>query len=151
MTAVADVGFILRVLGLFASHDIAGDHPLWWRTDSSYAPVTFLVICNDVFYWASGDAEPITPSNIALLESTLAEVAVLERECPDRVNGPSIFDAVDLFCARVRGMRPQGAAYRGYHATLWPLFDACGPERPATEPGNTPRPAAASTPTAEQT
>lgn len=35
----------------------------------------------------------------------------------------------ELFAARVRGMRPQGACYKGYPKDLWPLFDACGPER----------------------
>lgn len=36
----------------------------------------------------------------------------------------------DLFCARVRGERPQGAAYKvRYPEELWPLFDAAGPER----------------------
>lgn len=35
----------------------------------------------------------------------------------------------DLFAARVRGMRPQGAAYTFYPPETWPLFDACGPER----------------------
>lgn len=36
----------------------------------------------------------------------------------------------DLFAARVRSMRPQGAAYKvRYDKSIWPLFDACGPER----------------------
>lgn len=35
----------------------------------------------------------------------------------------------DLFCARVRGERPQGACYSRYPQELWPLFDAVGPER----------------------
>lgn len=35
----------------------------------------------------------------------------------------------ELFAARVREMRPQGACYKGYPKDLWPLFDACGPER----------------------
>jgi len=36
----------------------------------------------------------------------------------------------DLFAARVRKMRPQGAAYKvRYDESIWPLFDACGPVR----------------------
>ena len=35
----------------------------------------------------------------------------------------------ELFSARVRKMRPQGASYKLYPKELWPLFDACGPER----------------------
>jgi hypothetical protein len=38
----------------------------------------------------------------------------------------------DLFwCARVRGMRPQGACYKSIPEAFWPLFDACGPAREA--------------------
>ena len=36
----------------------------------------------------------------------------------------------DLFAARVRQMRPQGAAYKvRYDESIWPLFDECGPVR----------------------
>ena len=45
-----------------------------------------------------------------------------------------------LFCCRVRGMRPQGAALRSIPKPLWPLFDAAGPERNPKDFGNTPRP-----------
>lgn len=42
----------------------------------------------------------------------------------------------DLFAARVRGMRPQGAAYKvRYDKSIWHLFNECGPER-ETGPGN---------------
>ena len=35
----------------------------------------------------------------------------------------------ELFCARIRKMRPQGACYAYYDKKDWHLFDACGPER----------------------
>jgi hypothetical protein len=35
----------------------------------------------------------------------------------------------ELFAARVRGVRPQGASYSLYPRATWPLFDACGPKR----------------------
>lgn len=35
----------------------------------------------------------------------------------------------DLFAAKVKGMRPQGAAYTYIPTDAWDLFDACGPER----------------------
>ena len=35
----------------------------------------------------------------------------------------------DLFAARSRQERPQGACYSGYDRSIWSLFDACGPER----------------------
>lgn len=37
--------------------------------------------------------------------------------------------ALDLYSCRIEGMRPQGAVYRHNKKELWPLFDACGPER----------------------
>lgn len=37
--------------------------------------------------------------------------------------------ASSLFACRSRKMRPQGACYPDDHPELWPLFDACGPER----------------------
>lgn len=35
----------------------------------------------------------------------------------------------DLFAARVRNLRPQGACYSRYPEELWPLFNEAGPER----------------------
>lgn len=35
----------------------------------------------------------------------------------------------DLYAARVRHERPQGACYAAYPRQLWPMFDAVGPER----------------------
>ncbi|UVG35196.1 hypothetical protein SEA_CECE_190 [Microbacterium phage Cece] len=35
----------------------------------------------------------------------------------------------DLFAARVRKLRPQGACYSRYPEELWPLFNEAGPER----------------------
>lgn len=35
----------------------------------------------------------------------------------------------DLYAARVREMRPQGACYSRYPEEAWPLFHAAGPER----------------------
>lgn len=137
MISTETAEFVLRVLTLMAKHDVAGSSAVWWRTDGTYAPITFFVNCNDVFAWASADCETLTPDNIDLLESTLDEIASMEKV--DAVSGPSIYDAFDLFCARIRKTRPQGRSYDGYHESVWPLFDACGPERSLSEPGNTPR------------
>lgn len=41
---------------------------------------------------------------------------------------PTIF-ADELFAARMRKMRPQGASYSLYPPSIWPLFDACGSVR----------------------
>lgn len=92
---------------------------IWWRTDTEYAPVTFLVNCNDCFYWGSADAEEITSDNLAILEAAIADCKALS----------AAHYAGDLFAARVRKMRPQGACYNHYPKELWPLFDECGPQR----------------------
>lgn len=87
---------------------------VWWRTDGEYAPVTFLVNCNDVFYWGCSDCEELTPENRDIFVKACEEA---------RSYGP------ELFVARVRNMRPQGAIYKGMKPELAALFNAAGPER----------------------
>lgn len=97
---------------------------VWWRTDTEYAPVTFLVNCNDLFAWGFADCERITAENIDLFE-----------ECYE---SPCEHSHV-IFCCRSRGMRPQGAMYKHIPKELWPILDACGPER-EVGPGNPKKP-----------
>ena len=93
----------------------------WWRTDTEYAPITMFVNCNDFFWWGCADCEDVTAENIHLLE----EVA---KEC-EEIQEYSSEHAPLIFCARVRGERPQGAYYDYFPKSLWPLLDACGEER----------------------
>lgn len=121
MGEAAASDFVMDVLRLAAEYDMCGD--LWWRCDGEYAPVTFFVNCNDCFYWACSDCEQLTPENLPILVQ-----AFKDAEAADEKRG-TIY-APELFVARVRGMRPQGASYKEcYPETMWPLFDACGPER----------------------
>lgn len=113
---------ITRVLQITAKYDDYDD--LWWRTDGEYAPVTFIVNCNDLFYWACADAEAITEANIGQLEKAYEDATTTYSFGADY--------AQLLFCCRVRGMRPQKAYYKYIAQPLWPLFDACGPERTDT-------------------
>jgi hypothetical protein len=102
--------FVTDVLALIAEHD---EHSaLYWRVQDG--AVTFSVNCSDVFFWGCADAEDVTPENLPLLRLALEQGG-----------------GTDLFVARVRGMRPQGAVYKYIDQAEWPLFDACGPERPA--------------------
>jgi hypothetical protein len=120
---LSDFDFTVRVLKAFAEFDGEANHELlWWRTDGEYAPVTFFVMCSDLFWWATCDSIRLTPENIGALEQAT-------RDCleADRVVGG--VDAPLLFCCRVRGMRPQGAYYGRIEKSLWHLFDACGPRR----------------------
>ena len=81
----------------------------------------FYVLCNDFFFWACSDAEDITEKNFHELEKAIKDAG--------EQDGPL------LFCARMRKMRPQGAAYCLAQQKNWPLFDKCGPPRKA-ELGN---------------
>lgn len=110
--------YMVRVLGAVAAAD-QHDH-IWWRCDGHYAPITFFVVVSDVFAWGTSDAEEITPSTVDALERAYADV----REAAD---GDTTFGAI-LYASRRRGQRPQGAAYPS-DPRLWPLFDACGPQR----------------------
>lgn len=109
--------FMHRVLAVFAFDNT---EDLWWRTDGEYAPVTFFALCNDLFAWGTADLERITPEDLPLLEQAAADVRPLV---------PMLNNVGELYCARKRGQRPQGAAYKFIPEVLWPLFDACGPER----------------------
>jgi hypothetical protein len=109
--------FLIRCLRA-TSFDNCDD--LWWRTDGAYAPVALFINCNDVFWWGTGDCERITPENIGVLEQSYVD-AKAACDIGSAYGGT-------LFCARVRKIRPQGAAYPD-EPSLWPLFDACGPER----------------------
>lgn len=118
---MSEYEFIRRVLSITDEYD---DHDcIWWRARDG-EPVQFIVGCNDVFYWASADGDNLTPDNVDEFARAFADAKAADAQ----FYGPM------LFCARLRGMRPQGAAYpRGLdgaprHA-LWALLDACGPER----------------------
>jgi hypothetical protein len=130
-----DLEFVRRVLAVF---DGFGGSPegdeLWWRVDEGYAPVTFFAKCSDFFYWGTADLEEITPNNVGELEKAVEDCRAVEKIC-------ATLHAVSLFCARVRKTRPQGACYPSIDKRLWPLFDACGPERPVnlTNPKERPK------------
>jgi|SRR5690349_21361769 len=157
--------FLLRVFNLGGWDD----HPeFWWRTDGEYAPLTLFINCNDVFYWACADAEELTPENIHIYEKTYSDLDSIipdeARTKENQVDGPirdewlkrmtrriSIMSHVDtLFCARIRGMRPQqpcyprGMVWKGnkkeYNKDydlpeICALYDACGPERDPKDEG----------------
>lgn len=113
--------FITRVMEIFSlSHaDAYGD--VLWRVDDGelklYANVS------DVFHWGSSDVEEIPPESLDALETAYAELKAV---------GAEEFTA-ELYAARRRCMRPQGASYPSRAHDSWrkvhALYDACGPER----------------------
>jgi hypothetical protein len=113
--------FIMKVLDIFSLNGLDACSQLFWRTDEKYAPITFFVNCNDAFMWGCADAEDITLENIYILEEAVEEI--------NKINSDLNYEAPLLFCAKSRKMRPQNALYKHIDQELWPLFDACGPER----------------------
>jgi hypothetical protein len=100
--------FVKRLLVICAEHDVT--ESISWNTS-----LEFFVKCNDFFFWACADAVDILPENLETFRQALQDAGLI---C-----GPL------LFCARERKMRPQGASYKYLKQELWPLFNACGPER----------------------
>lgn len=125
--------FATRVMEIFSlSHaDSYGD--LFWRVDDGelklYANVS------DVFVWGGSDVEEITRETLPELERAYADLKAVQAE---------EFTA-ELYAARLRRMRPQGAAYPSDTHESWrkvyALYDACGPER-AIDVGNPKKPSA---------
>ncbi len=119
---MSDAEPILRVLDALATWDHCDE--VFWRTDGKYAPVTFFVKCNDLFAWGCADCEPLSAEtvdafNAACHDAHVADAPGEHLECW----GPL------LYCARRRGMRPQGPYYKRLPVKLHALFNACGPER----------------------
>lgn len=113
------LAFLLRFMRLCAKQEMHDS--FWWRTDGDYAPVTIFAPCNDFFHWGCADLERVTPDNIGMLEKACEDCRAADDCC-------SHYGEL-LFCARLRGMRPQGAYYKHLPKELHHLFDACGPLR----------------------
>ena len=130
--------FTLRLLRLLDAHDRA--ESLWWRCDDDGEPVRYYVNVNDMFWWATSDAEEITPENIDGFEQAAADLLAAKpadadkRDLRDPVGYPLHWWAV-LFAARNRGLRPQRPVLAEIPAPYLPLFLACGPERDPKEEG----------------
>lgn len=116
-TAQEQLDFLHELLRATQAADITGD--LLWHSDGQRIQVWANV--SDVFAWGSADAEEITPGNLPVLKQAIADLRAIHRF--DEVYAP------ELFAARVRGQRPQGAAYPKERAATQALFDACGPAR----------------------
>lgn len=110
-----ELEFIHRVLGVFYAAD-ARDSLLWCpREDGSYG---FSANVSDVFYWGTADAEDITEENLPLLEQALN----------DAVAAGVAYATPDLFAARQRNLRPQGAATKHMRPEERALYESL-PER----------------------
>jgi len=111
---------MLAILRLFAEFDI--QDCLWWHFPPGQDEPKFLVNCNDLFYWATADAEEVTAETLPDLRQAIKECQAIDPVCGE-------LDGVNLYAARRRKTRPQNCCYPR-KKELWPLFDAAGPERP---------------------
>ena len=119
----------LKVLSFFDNFEGPASDCLWWRTDREYAPITLFVQCNDFFFWGSADCEEITPDDLPALAQACKDAnEVTLHDVNGKQYGYGSVYGPSLWIARKRGERPQGACYPK-HKELWPLYDACGPER----------------------
>lgn len=96
--------------------------PFWKDPRPDIGELHCALNCNDLFEWACADAEEITVADLPAIEQAIADCLAVEP-----VGG--MLDGCILYAARKRKMRPQNCCYPE-EQELWPLFDACGPERP---------------------
>jgi hypothetical protein len=116
--------FTRRVLKVFG--DAHAHEDLLWTVDD-YGRVYFTVNVSDDFEWGCADGENIPPRNLHILERAYADLKALETGSGVRPTSRTTYLAM-LYAARVRGVRPQRAAYPDL-PDLGALLDACGPER----------------------
>jgi hypothetical protein len=122
-----ETAWLLPFLQLAEKYDFL--HNLVHRCSGEWAPVTFLVTLNDRFVWGCADSEPIR---------SLDDVVELEKAITDCMTVSPPKDANEwhsnvswgevIYACRKRKSRLQGIAYPR-DTKLWPLIDACGPER----------------------
>lgn len=145
-----DTKFVFNVLALRDEFELlfGAEQVLFWRTDGQYAPITFFITCNDLFYWGGSDAEKITKENFPEIRRAIEDVrfALGFPKNPSRKEEGDIYlknkieefwDAellgALLFCARARKMRPQKPYYKNLPVKIHHLFDECGPNRTGHE------------------
>jgi hypothetical protein len=99
---------IEKIMVIMAKHDLID--LIYWNTN-----LNFFANCNDVFFWGASDGEVIESNE---------DLELLIKCCEDYED-----NAIDLYCARKRKLRPQNVLYKHYDKDKWYLFDECGEER----------------------
>ena len=109
---------ILSVLRLKVKYDLSMEDFLVWEEGGE---LHIGANCSDIFYWGTADVEEINASNFHIFKQACEDLATVNSE----------YFAAELFCARIRKMRPQGAWYKAAtdKAKVVELFDACEPQR----------------------
>lgn len=119
-----------EVFALFAEADDF-DCGVFWRVDmtpGANREMTLFAECNDLFFWATADAEPITVADVPLLRQALGDLRPLRAE----------YEMGHLFAARKRKLRPQKPCYKDIDPGVAALYDACctEEERAAADKGD---------------
>lgn len=82
-------------------------HAIWWRFDDGH--LSLFTDCSDVFACGGSDVERITPENLPILRSAVADYFAVVG--PDSHEHRDAGDGFTLFAARVRSMRPHPTFY----------------------------------------
>lgn len=130
---LTDEQFLFRVAEIMKTYNNQYGYPLVQNRPTSGQTVDqppqleFKVICNDLFYWGCADSVDLTKENLPILEECIQICSALNQT-------EFIYE---LFCCRVRKMRPQNPWYdmTVLDDNFTRLFDACGPERTDEECG----------------
>lgn len=129
---VSSSAFLKELFELLDQYDAHDD--LWWRTGKVYGggqydePATFMIKCSDAFWWGTADLEDVNEGNVHLLRQAF-------EDCKKADPRLGTCYGSTLFVARIRKMRPQGAAYPKDSPGICQLLNECGPER-EVGPGN---------------
>lgn len=113
---MTELEFIRRVLAAFDTWHKAD---VFWRVEPD--GVKFFADVADVFVWGSADCEEVRREDVVDLERAKVDLLAIEGSEPTCL--------AELYAARKRRERPQGAWYRGTETAVRALFDACGPLR----------------------
>lgn len=122
---------LLEAMHFFTLADI----DVLYRVNADKTDLRISIDCSDLFDWASADAEELLPSDLPDLYQAYEDLRAIKTAGPRY----HFIYAGELWCARKRGMRPQGPWY-GYTSNdairrqflpeeVEALFDACGPDR----------------------
>lgn len=106
-----------EVFALFAEADHF-ECGVFWRVDMTPGrnrEMTLFAECNDLFFWGTADAEPITVADVPLLRKALEDLRPLDAG----------YEIGHLFAARKRRLRPQRPCYKDFDPPVAALFDAC--------------------------
>lgn len=121
------LAYVAEVLAIFAEADAREE--LFWKPDDD-GRILFFAMCNDWFWWATADCEPIEPQDVPLLRQTLTDLQAL----PGADDGA--WDGIylsSLYASRKRQMRPMIQVFTDENKVpeaVAELLRACGPERP---------------------